>query len=383
MGKTSDVYFQVIRAFHLFYFPFTFQIEALIYQTPGFKSWHALRIWVTLNTYFLRFSFLTSKIRIPRTSLMGLPKDVMLPAVQVQGNQLKLGIHLQDTAGPHRLEFKAPASYPHSPLRTVWSSGVSHSESTLFFLWKPTSPFMGVPGTWALTVAPKAVTLPSWVTPPLGSDSSFSEKETGQFPQMPLSHPRREERGKAIATGDFPVTPQDSWPQIHITHCSKCQLGHQLHRKGSSLLPYFTSSPCTNQNNPELEELQPFFTLIPITEINPRHSLSLKKTQTEKSLWTLNLVVKQRCETLRCHLLRDPSQNNLKQLTPSQNNLKQLTDTLGPLSVGKEGWKSRKMYLNCLENQGRASGTVTTGNCQGGNNSHSWFLKEQVGSRKN
>lgn len=92
---------------------------------------------------------------------MGLPKEIMLSTVQVQGNQLKIGIHLQDTAGPHRLEIMAPVSYPHSPLRAAWSSGVSHSESTLFFLCKPPSLFMGVPGTWAVTVAPKGVALPS------------------------------------------------------------------------------------------------------------------------------------------------------------------------------------------------------------------------------
>lgn len=204
MRKTSDAQFQVTRAFHLFYFPLTFQIEALIYQTPGFKSWHALRICVTLNTYFLRFSFLTSKMRLPPTFLMGLPKDVTLPTVQVQGNQLKWGIHLQDTAGPHRLEFKAPVSYPRSPLRTVWSSGVSHSESTLFFLWKPTSPFMGVPGTWALTVAPKLVTPPAeWLLLWDLTPASLRRK-LGSFLRCPFLTPGERREARPLLQGTFP-----------------------------------------------------------------------------------------------------------------------------------------------------------------------------------
>lgn len=178
------------------------------------------------------------KMRIPSTFPMGLPKEVTLSTVQMQGNHLKLGIHLQDTAGPHGLEFMVPVSYPHSLLRAAWSSGVSHSVSTLFFLCEPSSLFMGVPGTWAVTVASKEVALPSWVTHNLGSNPSFSGE------------------GKWAVSSDASFSPWEieeskaSWSQICIVHCSKCQPRHLLHSEGSSFF-YLTSLHLLSLDQPK------------------------------------------------------------------------------------------------------------------------------------
>lgn len=145
---------------------------------------------------FLSFSFLMSKKRIPPTFLMGLPKEVMLSTVQVQENQLKTGIHLQGTEGPHRLEIMAPVSYPHSPLRAVWSSGVSHSESILSLQ----TPFSVHGCAWHLgcNSSPKRGGSPQWVTHSLGSNSSFSgEGNWAVSFDAPFSPQERGERREA------------------------------------------------------------------------------------------------------------------------------------------------------------------------------------------
>lgn len=95
----------------------------------------------------------------------------MLSIVEVQGNQLKLGIHPKDTAGSQRLKLMAKSPLPSFSLGT-WAILQCYSVSLFSLLCTPASMFTGS----FVLAAPKGMALPSWVTHSLVSNYSFSGK---------------------------------------------------------------------------------------------------------------------------------------------------------------------------------------------------------------
>lgn len=239
----------------------------------------------------------------------------MLSTVEVEGNQLKLGIRPKDTAGSQRLQFMAESPAPSSSLGP-WSILQCYSVSLFFLLCTPASMFTGS----FVLAAPKGMALPSWVTHPLVSNYSFSGKGNwlAGFLRDPilLSGEKRVGEGPLLQklssylcrTLGHKISIQH-WSRSLVLRDSSFSLFHLFHL----LSPLLPKKPWA------LGTLNIFHTdtskASSAIEINPRFLKVWRKCWGEKSpTWILSRMVKQRCGILRCHLpKRSMSKDKLKQ----------------------------------------------------------------------